>query len=721
MISIILLVTATALQNFVFSSVTTVQSEENLNQDDEKLIPEKTKMTYYVYWMIKQKKLDNDNPFFAKKNVQYVFNISIPHDNLKSISFKLTWKDDLTFSLFGFGKDKLTFSIKSPDDIELYKKQSIGEDSLEYIINDINQKPSINQLIAENISDAENKVTRYYNSKWKNMNFKISVYVKIGEIGLIRRFLDKGNNFNLEVSYQYYYSDILDVEDKPSNTKILTGPIGNISSHNVTFSWIGSDDFTPTENLKYSYRLSENEDWSDWTKETSVTYGHLPENKYTFFVKSQDHRKNIDPTPAQQSFVIEIVDNTPPNTTLLSGPDEIIHYNDVIFKWAGSDDFTSADRLQYSYTLEGKDTKWSDWSSANSKKYLNLENGEYIFKVKARDEKGNIDPTPAQQYFKIYSTKDDKNPPDTEIISGPSGIINYSSVTITWRGIDDITPLNQLRYSFRLIGQDSSWSEWTTSTSKYYQDLKNGEYVFEVKSRDQAGNIDPAPAQLTFVVDAEYGPNRFATSVIEVNFGDNPHPAFMDPLKTLGGPRGLGDTEGSLDVLSLGVGGNITFGFDVTIKNDPGEDFIVFENPFYIFSNPEKVYAELMYVEVSTDGINFARFPSISNSNESGSIYPEDVENLAGVYPVYANVDKNNIDPFDPEVAGGDAFDLNDLLDDPLVESGFVDLDNVHYIRLIDILGDGSCLDSRGLPIYDPIDMDNGADLDAVAIINYEE
>ena len=148
-------------------------------------------------------------------------------------------------------------------------------------------------------------------------------------------------------------------------------------------------------------------------------------------------------------------------------------------------------------------------------------------------------------------------------------------------------------------------------------------------------------------------------------------------------------------------------------------DFVVFENPFYINNQPGKVYAELMYVEVSTDGVNFARFPSISNTPCSGSIYPDDVTNLAGIWPVYTNVDTNDIDPFNPNVAGGDAFDLQDLNSNPLVQSELVDLQNINYIRLIDILGNGSNLDSRGNPIYDPTDMDNGADIDAISIINY--
>jgi len=216
-------------------------------------------------------------------------------------------------------------------------------------------------------------------------------------------------------------------------------------------------------------------------------------------------------------------------------------------------------------------------------------------------------------------------------------------------------------------------------------------------------------------------PDRFATSVVEFTGGGN-----TDII--LGGPRGGGAYHGSYHVLPLGISGNVTVAFNVTIINGPGEDFIVFENPFFILdvngTSTGMVFAELAYVEVSTDGEHFARFPSISTTAEPigpyEGIYPDNVTNLAGVYPVYANVDTNNLDPFDPEEAGGDAFDLDDLADDPLVQSGLVDLQNINYIRIIDILGDGSCLDSRGNPIYDPTGpLQNGADIDSVAVINY--
>ncbi len=185
-------------------------------------------------------------------------------------------------------------------------------------------------------------------------------------------------------------------------------------------------------------------------------------------------------------------------------------------------------------------------------------------------------------------------------------------------------------------------------------------------------------------------PSRFATSVeaFTAGTGSDFGQAAL-PGVVLGPPKGLGDAEGSLDVVSLGNGGSITLGFAPSaIVDGPGPDFIVFENPFLITgSDPPQVFAELGTVEVSDDGQDFQSFPCTASEPPYGS--------CAGVHPVYANADKNAIDPTDPTVAGGDAFDLADL-----------GVTHARYVRITDRV------DLTGT---------NGTfDLDAVSIVHAE-
>ncbi|MGB7159675.1 MAG: PEP-CTERM sorting domain-containing protein [Tepidisphaeraceae bacterium] len=217
----------------------------------------------------------------------------------------------------------------------------------------------------------------------------------------------------------------------------------------------------------------------------------------------------------------------------------------------------------------------------------------------------------------------------------------------------------------------------------------------------------------------------FATSVQSTAVGGSQSGSFANPALVLGGPQG--DPGGVQHVYNTGVGGSITLGFDDgptqrAIVNGAGADFIVFENPFNVGSN---VFAELVYVEVSTNGADFARFPVISNTPSApgpfGVINPSNVAGFGGVHPVAANVVTNAISPFDPAVAGGDAFDLAALAAHPLVVAGTVDLEQIRYLRLVDVIGNGLSFDNQATPhaIFDPTGSgNNGADLDAVSVIN---
>lgn len=202
---------------------------------------------------------------------------------------------------------------------------------------------------------------------------------------------------------------------------------------------------------------------------------------------------------------------------------------------------------------------------------------------------------------------------------------------------------------------------------------------------------------------------------------------FADPDKTLGAVTGdnmdiasLGDMDATeiaawqADPVNNGGPGEITLGFDNAIFNGDGYDFAVFENGFWQdqYTSGPYFFAELGYVEVSTDGVNFARFDSVSLTDGAvggyGVIDPTDVHNLAGKH-------KNAYGD-----SWGTGFDLADLEDNDLVLADLVDLSDINYVKIVDIPGSGDFVDSQGNPIYDswPTWGSGGVDLEAVGAIN---
>jgi hypothetical protein len=204
----------------------------------------------------------------------------------------------------------------------------------------------------------------------------------------------------------------------------------------------------------------------------------------------------------------------------------------------------------------------------------------------------------------------------------------------------------------------------------------------------------------------------FATQVISVQTNGGAGGGIFQPTNALGAPGG------AVDVHSLGIAGQLTVGFAAPITNGPGSDLLVGENPFRLAGSWWQTFAEVMFVEVSSDGVQFARFPARYlgdpvQPGPFGTVGVGNYANLAGQHPVLA--DMPNVDPLDVVDAGGDAFDLQDLAAHPLVTSGAVNLGAITQVRLVDVVS-GSSLDANAQPIFDA--GSGSADVDAVTALH---
>ena len=94
-------------------------------------------------------------------------------------------------------------------------------------------------------------------------------------------------------------------------------------------------------------------------------------------------------------------DTTAPNTVITSGPSGTMDTNTFTLSWTGSDDATPNGSLRYAFRLDPLEAAFSAYSSARSKTYIALGNGSYTFHVKARDDAGNEDLSPASQTFAV--------------------------------------------------------------------------------------------------------------------------------------------------------------------------------------------------------------------------------------------------------------------------------------------------------------------------------
>lgn len=175
-------------------------------------------------------------------------------------------------------------------------------------------------------------------------------------------------------------------------------------------------------------------------------------------------------------------------------------------------------------------------------------------------------------------------------------------------------------------------------------------------------------------------------------------------LTTVGDSSSCIGRAGENGVLSLGDGGYAILSFNNFIKNGDGFDFAVFENSF------TNDFLELAFVEVSSDGERFVRFPAISNTQDTvqtdsfGATDATKINNLAGKYRgLY-----------------GTPFDLEELKD-----SLGLNINAISHIKIIDVVGSISpeyaSYDINGKKINDPFPTpfpSGGFDLDAIGVIN---
>jgi hypothetical protein len=181
---------------------------------------------------------------------------------------------------------------------------------------------------------------------------------------------------------------------------------------------------------------------------------------------------------------------------------------------------------------------------------------------------------------------------------------------------------------------------------------------------------------------------------------NSPLASFGDETNAIGPAT----PNNSMDAVSLGDGGSALVTFERPIRNGEGPDFAVFENDI------NGGFLELAFVEVSSDGVHFVRFPATSltqTETQTGTFAltdPTFINNLAGKF----------------QIGYGTPFDLEEL-----AGSENLNIDSIVYVRIIDVVGNidpqYATYDAFGHIVNDPWPTDFnscGFDLTGVGVIH---
>ena len=214
----IVIIVAVLILVFAGVGVAMYQSPDTTNKLSSILTTEKN---YDVVWTLRNGSLNTISEFAGKKT-PYEGTITIPEGNVKCVTFNLSWTDDHMTFMKRMGLDSLTLEVTMPNGTNYFTEtnksaQITGDGTISHtIVNDI--IPPNTPIKADNEQDAQTKLKdkSYNDDSWTEKEITINVSVQIGEIRILKKMRDKGNNFELEITYQYY--DAVLKEDINKNT-----------------------------------------------------------------------------------------------------------------------------------------------------------------------------------------------------------------------------------------------------------------------------------------------------------------------------------------------------------------------------------------------------------------------------------------------------------------------------------------------------------------------
>ncbi len=310
-----------------------------------------------------------------------------------------------------------------------------------------------------------------------------------GQYKLIVQARDEAGN----IEAQPAQSDFI-VDAQLPTVEIMETPPARSTSFGATFIVIGMDNVTPPEGLHYLYRVRGlYEEFSAPVTDPTIALDSLPSGDFVFEVTAVDLAGNESPV---KSFAFG-VDNNAPVTRLSQRLPEWLNSESVTLDVQAEDDRSDPAKLQYLVTIDNAEIR-----RMRAPLVLDdLAEGRHTINVAAVDEYGNADPLGVSMSFTL-----DRTAPETELANTPkrltAGVFHPDL-----RGSDNLTPQDELRYSYRVIrgANTTEWSEPAFPNEVAIELRELGRVTLEIAAVDNVGLMDESPIQISSDVKAASG------------------------------------------------------------------------------------------------------------------------------------------------------------------------------------------------------------------------
>jgi hypothetical protein len=259
------------------------------------------------------------------------------------------------------------------------------------------------------------------------------------------------------------------IDTTPPETLIVSGPQSPSNSIIATFV------FSATEPATYQASV----DGGAYSASTGSVIV-LGDGAHTLQVKAADFAGNVDPTPATYMWVL---DTMPPDTAITSGPSGSVSSTSAAFDFTNSEGYST-----FEVSLDGA----AFVAASGPVTFNGLAQGAHTFAVRAIDQGGNVDASPANRSWTVDTIAPDIPAfPALANDTGTAGDQVTSNPTITYP-----TPAAGDVLLYRL----DSGSFSTTAPVLATDGSAEGQHTITITARDTAGNIG-ATSSLTFTLD----------------------------------------------------------------------------------------------------------------------------------------------------------------------------------------------------------------------------
>jgi len=224
---------------------------------------------------------------------------------------------------------------------------------------------------------------------------------------------------------------------------------------------------------------------------------------HTVDVRATDQAGNTDRSPASASWTVSApVDTTPPDTSITSAPSGSTTSTSASVAFSSSESGST-----FECRLDG-----GAWSACTSPKvYSGLGVGSHTVDVRATDQAGNTDRSPASASWTVSAQDPAPDPSPAGTTTSAAALTTVAAPATPQTAITaaPASPTASRTASFRFaadVGGSTfqckldtrAWATCASPTS--YARLTYGGHSFQVRAVDPAGDADPTPAADTWTV-----------------------------------------------------------------------------------------------------------------------------------------------------------------------------------------------------------------------------